>query len=104
MCGVYVVLAGRTRSSDAANRRVIDQATRKRRQKKQLEALESDNFHEDPHNYLAQLSSKAKLPTFAENSDGTSLIISLHECDVADMMVTILSSPFCREKAEKDQI
>ena len=32
--------------------------------------LESDNFHDDPHNSLAQLSSKAKLPTFAETSDG----------------------------------
>ena len=63
-------LAGRTRSSEAAQRKVIDDATRKRRRKKQLEVLESDNFHDDPHNSLAQLSSKAKLPTFAETSDG----------------------------------
>ena len=63
-------LVGRTRSSEAVQRKVIDDATRKRRRKKQLEVLESDNFHDDPHNSLAQLSSKAKLPTFAETSDG----------------------------------
>ncbi|CAI7994394.1 Zinc finger HIT domain-containing protein 1 [Geodia barretti] len=62
--------AGRTRASDTAQRRVLDAATRQRRQKKQLEMLEKDNSHEDPHNSLAQLSSKAKLPTFAETSDG----------------------------------
>ena len=61
---------GRTRLSEKAQRRVIDVATRKRRQKKQLEVLESDNSHDDPQNLLAQLSSKAKLPTFAESSDG----------------------------------
>ena len=67
---VFCEPLGRTRASDTAQRRVLDAVTRQRRQKKQLEMLEKDNSHEDPHNSLAQLSSKAKLPTFAETSDG----------------------------------
>ena len=37
------------RIKDAYQKRVLDDASRKRRQKKALEALEQDNFHEDPH-------------------------------------------------------
>ena len=72
--------AGRTRASENAQRRVLDVATRRRRQKKQLEVLENDNAHEDPHNSLAQLSSKAKLPTFAETSDGAAVVDCSWRC------------------------
>ena len=71
---------GRTRSSETAQRRVLDAATRQRRQKKQLEMLEKDNSHDDPHNSLAQLSSKAKLPTFAETSDGNNNFAKISLC------------------------
>jgi len=37
------------RIKDANQKRVLDDAARKRRQKKALEALEQDNFHDDPH-------------------------------------------------------
>lgn len=37
------------RIKDACQKRVLDDAARKRRQKKALEALEQDNFHDDPH-------------------------------------------------------
>lgn len=79
---------GRTRSSETAQRRVLDAATRQRRQKKQLEMLEKDNSHDDPHNSLAQLSSKAKLPTFAETSDGNNNFakISLYVADLFMIM------------------
>ena len=35
--------------------RVLDEFARSRRQKKALEALEQDNFHEDPHADLGKL-------------------------------------------------
>ncbi|KYQ49929.1 U4/U6.U5 small nuclear ribonucleoprotein 27 kDa protein [Trachymyrmex zeteki] len=37
------------RIKDACQKRILDEAARKRRQKKALEALEQDNFHDDPH-------------------------------------------------------
>jgi len=37
------------RIKDAIQKRILDDAARKRRQKKALEALEQDNFHDDPH-------------------------------------------------------
>lgn len=37
------------RIKDAFQKRVLDDVARKRRQKKALEALEQDNFHDDPH-------------------------------------------------------
>lgn len=40
-------LSGRIK--DANKQRVLDKATRQRRARKALEALESDNFHDDPH-------------------------------------------------------
>lgn len=36
------------RIKDAIHKRILDEDSRKRRQKKALEALEQDNFHEDP--------------------------------------------------------
>ena len=38
-----------TRQKDANSRRVLDDASRRRRARKALEALEQDNFHDDPH-------------------------------------------------------
>jgi len=54
------------RLKDANQRRVLDAATRKRRQKKALEALEEDNFHDDPH---ANLVMNKKAPKFEESLD-----------------------------------
>ena len=46
--------------------RVLDEAARKRRQRKALEALEKDNFSEDPH---ADLKMSKKAPKFEEVID-----------------------------------
>lgn len=43
------------RIKDANQKRILDEDARKRRQKKALEALEQDNFHEDPHADLGKL-------------------------------------------------
>ncbi|XP_019864248.1 PREDICTED: zinc finger HIT domain-containing protein 1-like [Amphimedon queenslandica] len=56
----------KTRSS--SDRRILDEGTRMRRHKRQLEALEKDNHHDDPHASFAHLLNKVKLPSF---SDGT---------------------------------
>ena len=37
------------RQKDANSRRILDDAARRRRARKALEALEQDNFHDDPH-------------------------------------------------------
>lgn len=37
------------RLKDANQKRVLDEAARRRRMRKALEALEQDNFHDDPH-------------------------------------------------------
>lgn len=37
------------RVKDAERRKVLDDVARKRRARKAVEALEQDNFHEDPH-------------------------------------------------------
>ncbi|VDO07684.1 unnamed protein product [Brugia timori] len=49
--------------------RVLDEITRKRRLRKQLEALEQDNFHEDPH---AQLQWHKNIPKFEDDQLGQS--------------------------------
>ena len=46
--------------------RVLDEAARRRRQRKALEALEQDNFSEDPH---ADLKMSKKAPKFEEVMD-----------------------------------
>lgn len=48
-------------------RRILDGFARKRRQKKALEALEQDNFHDDPH---ANLVMHKKAPKFEESLEG----------------------------------
>uniref|UniRef100_A0A914XLV9 HIT-type domain-containing protein n=1 Tax=Plectus sambesii TaxID=2011161 RepID=A0A914XLV9_9BILA len=49
----------------AENERVLDEVTRRRRMRKQLEALEQDNFHDDPH---ANLQWHKKMPKFEDKS------------------------------------
>lgn len=51
------------RVKDADKKRVLDDASRKRRVRKALNALEQDNFHEDPH---ADLVMSKKVPKFDE--------------------------------------
>ena len=45
----------------------MDAASRKRRQRKNLEALESDNFQDDPH---ADLKMSKHAPKFEESFEG----------------------------------
>lgn len=56
--------SGRIREAD--KRRVLDDVTRKRRARKALEALEQDNFHDDPH---ADLVMSKKIPKFNSSLD-----------------------------------
>ena len=59
------MLIGRIKNEQA--KRILDEATRRRRQRKALEALEADNFQDDPHSDL-KMSKKA--PKF-EEQDGS---------------------------------
>ncbi|XP_037709302.1 zinc finger HIT domain-containing protein 1 [Drosophila subpulchrella] len=52
------------RIKDAEKKRVLDSTARQRRARKALEALEQDNFHDDPH---ADLVMSKKLPKFQDN-------------------------------------
>lgn len=55
-----------SRVKDANQRRILDDASRKRRQRKALDALEQDNFQDDPH---ANLVMHKKAPKFEETLD-----------------------------------
>lgn len=44
------------RLKDANQKRILDEAARRRRARKALEALEQDNFHDDPHADLGMCS------------------------------------------------
>jgi zinc finger HIT domain-containing protein 1 len=46
------------RLKDVNQRRVLDEAARRRRMRKALEALEQDNFHDDPHADLGKSDDK----------------------------------------------
>ncbi|CAG2236967.1 VPS71 [Mytilus edulis] len=54
------------RVKDLQQKRVLDDAARRRRQRKALEALESDNFQDDPH---ADLKMSKKAPKFEESME-----------------------------------
>ena len=56
------------RIKDADKKRVLDEVTRKRRAKKALEALEQDNFHDDPH---ADLVMSKKIPKFSSSLEAS---------------------------------
>ena len=53
----------------AAQRKVMDEATRRRRARKALESLEQDNFHDDPHADLVM--SKKALNLFQDHHPAT---------------------------------
>lgn len=55
-----------SRIKDVNQKRFLDEAARRRRAKKAVEALEQDNFHDDPH---ADLVMSKKLPKFNDNLD-----------------------------------
>lgn len=52
------------RQKNADKKRVLDEASRMRRARKALNALEQDNFHDDPH---ADLVMSKKVPKFQDN-------------------------------------
>ncbi|XP_041358714.1 zinc finger HIT domain-containing protein 1-like [Gigantopelta aegis] len=54
------------RIKNVEQKRILDEATRRRRQRKALEALEQDNFSEDPH---ADLKMSKKAPKFQEEME-----------------------------------
>lgn len=54
------------RQKELASRRVLDSASRQRRLRKAIDALEQDNFQDDPHSDL-KMSKKA--PKFEESMD-----------------------------------
>ena len=56
--------SGRVKEAD--RRKVLDDVARKRRARKAVEALEQDNFHEDPH---ADLVMSKKVPKFADSNE-----------------------------------
>lgn len=56
--------SGRVKESE--KRRILDDAARQRRARKAIEALEQDNFHEDPH---ADLVMSKKVPKFADSNE-----------------------------------
>ncbi|XP_064638970.1 zinc finger HIT domain-containing protein 1-like [Lineus longissimus] len=56
------------RIKDVQSRRILDAAARRRRQRKALEALEQDNYQDDPH---ADLKMSKKAPKFEESMDTT---------------------------------
>ena len=57
---------GSARIKDQNARRVLDEASRQRRARKQLESLEQDNNHDDPHADLVM--SKKALSLFQDES------------------------------------
>ena len=77
----------KTRSSSDVRRRVLDAGTRMRRQKRQLEALEKDNHHDDPHASFAHLLNKVKLPSF---SDGTESKLYYYDADIIIVCSVVL--------------
>lgn len=54
------------RIKDIDKKRILDDVSRKRRARKALEALEQDNFHDDPH---ADLVMSKKAPKFQDSLD-----------------------------------
>ncbi|KAJ8943270.1 hypothetical protein NQ318_017288 [Aromia moschata] len=57
-------LRGSNRIKDNDKRRVVDETSRKRRHRKVMELLESDNYHDDPH---ADLVMSKRIPKFDDN-------------------------------------
>ena len=66
------ILTGRIKDSN--QKRILDSFTRAKRLRKQLEALEQDNFQEDPQANL--VISNKKLPQFDSNEGSKSTLSS----------------------------
>lgn len=60
---------GSTRIKEIGKKHVVDVKTREKRHRRQLDALENDNFHNDPHEQLNLYVAKAKLPSFNDNNE-----------------------------------
>ncbi|XP_061557127.1 zinc finger HIT domain-containing protein 1 [Phyllopteryx taeniolatus] len=60
---------GSARVETAGQRRVLDDGTRQRRLSRQLEALEKDNFQDDPLSSLPPPGPTARLPAFSETEE-----------------------------------
>lgn len=56
--------SGRIKESE--KKRILDDVSRKRRARKALEALEQDNFHDDPHSDLVM---SKKVPKFQDTNE-----------------------------------
>ena len=93
----------------ASRVRVLDEVTRQRRHKRQLEALEKDNFQEDPHAAFAHIVIKNKLPAFSDNSEGIIGSASLRPLwkrdsglAMRDYVGDLRFALFCREGAKEE--
>ncbi|CAG7837278.1 unnamed protein product, partial [Allacma fusca] len=62
------IMSNRVERATRESKRVLDSAARFRRQKKALEALEQDNFQDEPH---ADLVMSKKAPKFHESLDAS---------------------------------
>ena len=71
-------VGAKTRSTVDPQRRILDNETRRRRQQRQLDALEKDNHHDDPHAAFAHLLNKAKLPSFSDGTESMYYMIMMH--------------------------
>lgn len=69
---LFLYFAGRIKELD--QQRTLDEATRLRRLKKQLDALEQDNFQDDPH---ANLTWHKKIPKFDDSTPDGMLVFDL---------------------------
>ncbi|CAL8241230.1 unnamed protein product [Merluccius merluccius] len=64
-----MVLEKKSSARVESQRRVLDEATRQRRLSRQLEALEKDNFQDDPLCSLPPQGPSARLPAFSDTEE-----------------------------------
>lgn len=94
-------IVGRIR--DISNRKILDSATRKRRQKRQLEALEKDNFQDDPHSHLTVVPAKMKVPAFNDTMEGNITRIWLQQYYICYEHIMNTSLPYNRQFLYQDR-
>lgn len=83
------------RIKDVYQKRVLDDAARKRRQKKALEALEQDNFHDDPH---ADLGKRRALPLLRQITIVSLILVSVMSKKVPKFQETLDNRDASRKK------